>query len=227
MKTFKQYLEERNRENKQKKDAWKAQNRMYRVDPADRENVWKQTEYIAGNWGSAPRVGDNANKNVGDQTPAGKVQTVTKPIAFATPERPNALYAFPRKNAEGKITTAMAVTKPGKKGTILTTPEGERQLKQSKPVKVSSASSRGFESDYYLGDDEKVSSGTITDKKTTIVKNPEKFVRSQYNVRSVSKSGEPYTTEKISKIAQRYGRMLRSRGDNKTSISFQDDRESK
>ena len=220
MKTFKQFLYERNLENKQKKDLWKSQNRVYRVDPSNRKNPWEKFKYASGEWGSAPLRGD---QKVGDKIGGLEITNVTKPLAFATPGKPNPLYAFPRKDSEGKITTAMSVTTPGKRGKILTTPEGEAQLRNSPPIKISSASSKGFKSGYFPGQggDEVVTPDDVEDKKTTIVKSPENFVKSGFDVRS-GKGGVPYTSDYLRKLQDRYARRLARNPNNTTSISYQD-----
>lgn len=219
MMSFKQFLYERNKENKAKKVALKSKERVYRVDPLDRENVWKQSRYVSGDWGSAPR---KPGQNVGDEMSGHKITNVTEPIAFATPGKPNPLYAFPRRDREGKITTAMSITTPGKRGKILTTPEGESNLKNSGPIKISSASAKGFKRNYFTGqgEDEVVSPEKIKDEKTTVVTNPEKFVKSAFDVRS-GKGGKPYSSEHLRKVFYRYTRMLAAKGSNK-SVSYQD-----
>lgn len=222
MKSFKEFIYERNKENKIKKDEWKSQNRVYRVDPSDRKDVWKKSKYVSGDWGSGPQKGD---QKVGDKIGGEhEITHVTEPLAFATPGKPNPLYAFPRRDSEGKITTAMSVSTPGKRGKILTTPKGEAELRKSSPIQISSASSKGFKSGYFpgQGDDEVVSADDIKDKKTTIVKNPEAFVKSGFDVRS-GKGGVQYSKDYLRRLLDRYARLASRNPNNKTSISYQDE----
>lgn len=184
MKTFKQYLEERNLENKIKKDEWKQKTdpRAYRADPADRKDVWKKTPYKTGSWGSAP-LKDGEKADAGDH--------VTKPVAFATPNKPNALYAFPRKDASGKIVPAASVKKPGeKKGVIYTTKKGLKTLRNT-PAQINSALAKDFDpiSKHMNYDDpnEIATTKEPRNTKTTQVKNPEGFVRSQYDIQVKSR----------------------------------------
>ena len=184
MKTFKQFLEERNLENKAKKDAWKQETnpRAFRADPADRQDTWKKTSYKTGSWGSAP---------LKDGEKAGPGDRVTEPVAFATPNKPNALYAFPRRDSGGKIVPAASVKKPGeKKGVIYTTKKGLRTLRKT-PVQISSASAKNFDPIgkhmNYDDPNEIATTKEPQDTKRTLVKNPEGFVRSQFDIQVKSR----------------------------------------
>ena len=179
MKTFRQFLQERNLANKAAKDAWKQSTdpRAFRVDPSDRGDPWKKTRYKTGSWGSAP-IKDGEKVTTNDK--------VTEPVAFATPNKPNPLYAFPRKDKTGKIVPAASVKPPGEgKGVIYTTKKGLNTLRQT-PASIHSASAKAFDPigkhmDY---DDpnEIATSKNIEGAKTTKVKNPEAFVRSGYDI---------------------------------------------
>ena len=115
----------------------------------------------------------------------GPDQVLSPPISFGTPGRPNALYAFPRRDANGNIVPAMAVHGPSGRGTIYTTPAGLETLRNSE-LYVHSASAETFTpSDRVLayGDPaEIVSQSTPVDIRTSRVKDPEGFVRSQHDI---------------------------------------------
>lgn len=182
MKTFKQFLEERNLVNKAKKDAWKqATNpRAFRVDPAGRPDPWKKTAYVTDKEGSAPL-------KPGQKVPAGS--RVTEPVAFATPNRPNALYAFPRRNSRGRIQPAISVKNPGEaKGTLYTTKTGIKGLSRNR-LEIHSASAKSFDPIgkhmSYDDPDEIATTKEPTDTKTRSIKNPSGFVGSQFNIKKV------------------------------------------
>ena len=183
MLTFKQYLLERNEENHKKSQELKRAGRVYRVDPSDRKDPWKQTRYGVGRWGSAT-LPDNSPKKVGDDAGGGNtpIETITKPSAFATPDKPNAMYAVPRKGENGKPVPLAHVKHPDEeKGKLFITRRGLEQI--PKEVKISSASSKNFTTPYYADSaTERVSDKTPQDTKTTIVKNPVGFIKSQNNI---------------------------------------------
>lgn len=211
MKTFKQYLEERNIENKIKKDVWKQKTdpRAMRVDPAGRGDPWKKTAYTTDAEGSAPL-------KQGETPAPGK--RVTAPVAFATPNKPNALYAFPRKNARGRIQPALSVQEPGQqKGTIYSTKAGIKALSRSK-LEVHSASAKTFDPiDKHMDYSDPNEIATTKDPiaaKTTPVKNPVGFVQSQFNIQKVG------SNRQLKKIA----RKVMSGASKDTSITYQDGR---
>ena len=217
MKTFREYLEERNLENKAKKDAWKKETnpRAMRVDPADRTEPWKKTQYTT--WKKTERrEAGSAPYRQGDPVESGK--RVTKPVAFATPDRPNALYAFPRKNAAGRIQPALSVKEPGQsKGTIYSTKTGIKALARSK-INVHSASAKSFDPIDkhmdYSDPDEIATSKEPKKTKTTPVKNPVGFVRSQFNIKKVG------SNRQLKKIA----RKVMKASPEGSSITYQDGR---
>ena len=183
MLTFKEYLLERNEENHKKLQDLKRAGRVYRVDPSDRKDTWKKTNYAAGQWGSAPLPVDS-HKKVGDDAGGGNtpIETITKPSVFATPNKPNAMYAVPRKGKNGKPVQLAHVKHPDEeKGKLYITGKGLRQI--PKEVKISSASSKNFTTPYYAdAETERVSDKTPQDTKTNIVKNPVGFIKSQNNI---------------------------------------------
>jgi hypothetical protein len=182
MKTFSQYLEERNQENKAKKEVWKQSTnpRAFRVDPAGRPDPWKKTAYVTDKEGSSPLKS-------GQKVPSGS--EVTKPVAFATPNKPNALYAFPRRNSRGRIQPAISVKSPGEtKGTLYTTKSGIKALARNR-LEIHSASAKSFDPiGKHMGYDDPDEIATTkepTDTKTTPIRNASGFVGSQFNIKKV------------------------------------------
>ena len=215
MLTFKQYLLERNEENHKKSQELKRAGRVYRVDPSDRKDTWKQTNYAAGRWGSAP-LPVNSPKKVGDDAGGGNtpIETITKPLAFATPDKPNAIYAVPRNGKGGKPVQLAHVKRPDEeKGKLFITRKGLKQI--PKEVKISSASSKNFTTPYYADPEtERVSDKTPQDTKTTIVKNPVGFIKSQNNIEirpNVKSIIKGIRKERVSnELAKRAGKSVSS-----------------
>lgn len=191
MKTFKQFV-------KESENSTNAPSRVYRVDPVDRKDPWKKSDFaviknkesnqIAG---TAP-ISDNQDVKPGGKYLGHTVDRVEKQIAFATPHRPNSFYgAFGRKaGPNGTPVKGAAIYDEHKmfggdskhsdyKGELHTTQSDYDAIPEH--VRVHSASGEGWKNENYSGKDEVTTSADIKDTDSQIVKTRD-LLHSQYKV---------------------------------------------
>ena len=190
MKSFKSYIIEA----KKSSTSWDS-NRVYRVDPVGRENVFQRYDYaVLGkdgkDVGTAP-LSQNHNVKPGDEMHGHDVHAVKK-MAFATPGRPNAFYAaFGRKaGPNGTPVQGAAVYDedkmfgknydPSYKGTIHTTEEALKSMPKS--VAVHSAHGDGFKTESFSGKEEVTSEHPAKDVQHEGNLNTHVLLKNQYNI---------------------------------------------
>ena len=171
MKSFRQYIKEENNY------EW-DNNRVYRVDPVGRKNVFQRYSYaVLGkngeDVGTAP-LPENHDVKKGDEFHGHDVHEV-KDMAFASPGKPNAFYgAFGRKaGPNGTPVRGAAVYDENKmwgkkgdptyRGEIHTTKENLENMPSH--ISVHSASGKGWKTENFSGKEEVTSEHSAEDEK--------------------------------------------------------------
>jgi hypothetical protein len=178
------------------KEALMTSNRVYRVDPVDREDVWKKSDYAILKdpktnqmTGSAP-LPPNHNVQAGDKQQGQLVDRVEN-LSFATPNKPNAFYGALGRNAgpNGSPVQGAAVydenkmwgknADPSYRGELHTTQKDYDNI--PKEIKVSQADGDGWKTEDYSGKEEVTTNKEIKNTSSDIV-NTRDLLNKQYKV---------------------------------------------